>query len=141
MTYTDLEIKFLRYALDTNSEGEAGNAAAMFFKELRKRGIKAYQFEDSGNSSVPSSSTSREVETLQRQLKESSQVARFLSEQWQKEMLKSSLEMGARNQAEQALAQCQKELANMQAKGKPKKFEEKPKQFSYWKTCDLFHAR
>ena len=42
--YSDLEVKFIRHALDTNSEGEAANAAAMFFKKLRRRGVKAYQF-------------------------------------------------------------------------------------------------
>jgi hypothetical protein len=44
MAYSDFEIKLIRHALDTNSEGEAGNAAAIFFKELRKREIKAHQF-------------------------------------------------------------------------------------------------
>jgi hypothetical protein len=44
MIYTEFDIKLLRHALDTNSEGEAGNAAAMFFKELRKRGVKAHEF-------------------------------------------------------------------------------------------------
>jgi hypothetical protein len=48
MNHTDLEIKLIRHALDTNSEGEARNAAAMFFKELRKRGIKAHEFLETG---------------------------------------------------------------------------------------------
>jgi hypothetical protein len=57
MTYTEFDIKLIRHALDTNSEGEARNAAAMFFKELRKRGIKAHEFLASagnGNSASPS---------------------------------------------------------------------------------------
>jgi hypothetical protein len=48
MTYTEFDIKLIRHALDTNSEGEARNAAAMFFKELRKRGIKAHEFLETG---------------------------------------------------------------------------------------------
>jgi hypothetical protein len=44
MTYTEFDIKLIRHALDTNSEGEAANAAAMFFKELRNRGVKAHEF-------------------------------------------------------------------------------------------------
>jgi hypothetical protein len=53
MNYTDIELKLIAHALDLgdNREGEAANAAAMFFKQLRKRGITRQQFTSGGGSS------------------------------------------------------------------------------------------
>jgi hypothetical protein len=107
MTYTEFDIKLIRHALDTNSEGEAGNAAAMFFKELRKRGIKAHEF--LATEAAPKQSddywrspfTEYNLDYKEMYYKACSQLS------------------GASTSAfnlQQALAECQKELAKAQRK-------------------------
>jgi len=127
MTYTEFDIKLIRHALDTNSEGEARNAAAMFFKELRKRGIKAHEFlasASNGNAAPPGDkgnvppprhhyagsdcghSWGYGEEPPKTDYK---WMYEFEKRQWQEEL-------GRRVAAQNALAQCQKELAKLRRK-------------------------
>jgi len=127
MTYSDLEIKFIRHALDTNSEGEAGNAAAMFFKELRKRGIKAHQFLEANVAGSSSSASNLDYKLkYERVLEEIAKVKKLWHDEinagaWLRKYSENQgaelvVERGARLRAEQALALAQKELAIVQAK-------------------------
>ena len=100
MSYSDFEIKLIRHALDTNSEGEAANAATMFFRELRKRGIKAYHFLDDN---VTKSNPLTDID-LHRELL----YLRTFTHQQGTEL---AVERGARLRAEQALAIAKQELA------------------------------
>jgi len=101
MGYSDLEIKLIRHALDTNSAGEAANAAAMFFKELRKREVKAHQFLEAnvaGSSSNPLTDLDLNREVL------------YLRSLTQKQQTALVVERDARRQAEAALFLAQQEL-------------------------------
>ena len=126
MTYTEFDIKLIQHALDTNSEGEASNAAAMFFKELRKRGIKAHEFmETKGETPAakPSSEwapTGWEIE-FERRVKlvsaEARQVMRERDEakgQLMSACTRAADEQSKRFFAEQNLRRCQTELMKCQ---------------------------
>jgi hypothetical protein len=95
MQYTEIETKLLRHALDTNSEGESGNAAVMFFKALRKRGLKAHQFLD-GLSAVPRRIDDHTYEDLKR-------VKDFVCEQNRELLLRNTILMARLGDAERKL--------------------------------------
>jgi hypothetical protein len=126
MTYTEFDIKLIRHALDTNSEGEARNAAAMFFKELRKRGIKAHEFlASASNGNVPPPGDNGNVRPPRHHAPPTDGhpwgygeeppktdykwMYEFQKREWQREL-------GWRVEAQQALAECQKELAKLRRK-------------------------
>jgi hypothetical protein len=54
MAYTDLEQKFIRLGLDSGALGdEVGNSAVMFFKSLRRRGVKPEELiKDTGEKGI-----------------------------------------------------------------------------------------
>jgi hypothetical protein len=127
MTYTEFDIKLIRHALDTNSEGEARNAAAMFFKELRKRGIKAHEFLASvSNGNVPPPGDNGNVPPPRHHHAGPDcgpwwgygEEPPKIDYKWMYEFEKRQLqeERGRRVAAQNALAECQKELAKLRRK-------------------------
>jgi hypothetical protein len=117
MTYTEFDIKLIRHALDTNSEGEARNAAAMFFKELRKRGIKAHEFLETGGATPAAKSSSEFERVLKNSLAEFHQVQRERDElkgEASRACTRASDEYSKRFFAEQNLRRCQAELMKCQ---------------------------
>jgi hypothetical protein len=120
MTYTEFDIKLIRHALDTNSEGEARNAAAMFFKELRKRGIKAHEFLETGGNVAPAPASKSRESNLDYKVKyeclreELNTVSMHLSAERGGAQQYGDMyirEMVAHVATRKALAECQKELA------------------------------
>jgi len=127
MTYTEFDIKLIRHALDTNSEGEARNAAAMFFKELRKRGIKAHEFlASAGNGNAPPPGDNGNVPPRRHHYAGPDSVPPWgygeeppkIDYIWMYEFEKRQLqeEFGRRVAAQKALAECQQQLAKLRRK-------------------------